>query len=268
MLRDDVRRRSRHRPVDRGGDQSRERGALVRRLAGTAEDERRHADRVEDLPDVGFVEHPEGGHCVARAGRRTHVREVPVRHRLDRRDPERKPKGVGRRAVWRSPTRVDRLQLLLELVRTDAPRVVGSPGDPGSCVAEHQRDRPRRMRSREQAAERTAVGERDDRRPLAAGVVEHGAEVVDALLHRREPIAAQPIGQPRAPVVEADDTAVAGETVDERRHHREPTEDLELGDVRPDQHHVCSSTRPDHLVGQMDVAVSRVPDAVVEHAPD
>jgi hypothetical protein len=69
-------------------------------------------------------------------------------------------------------------------------------------------------------------------------------------------------------VVEADDTAVAGETVDERRHHREPAEDLELGDVRPDQHHVCASTRPDHLVGQMDVAVFRVPDAVVEHAPD
>ena len=93
---------------------------------------------------------------------------------------------------------------------------------------EREGDRARRVCRREQAAEGPAVGERDDQRALAACGVEDGAEVVDPLLDRRQAVSPQPIGEPYAALVVADDPAPSTEMLDELRHRGEAPEVREL----------------------------------------
>jgi len=63
---------------------------------------------------------------------------------------------------------------------------------------------------------------------LAACGVEDGAEVVDSLLDRRQAVSPQPIGEPCAALVVADDPAPSTEMLDELRHRGEAPEVREL----------------------------------------
>jgi triosephosphate isomerase len=63
-------------------------------------------------------------------------------------------------------------------------------------------------------------------------------------------------------MVEADRPAETGQPRGEVDHHGQPVEVLELGDERPDQHHVDVAAAAADLVGDVDVAVLRVSDVV------
>ncbi len=268
MLRHHVRRRAGHRDVARAGDQLRERRTLVGVLAAPAEDEGGHADRAEHAADVGLVEHAKRRGSVSGPGREPHQADVPVDLILERHAFERRPTNVRLRPRPRSPVAIDLGHLALELGLPHAPRVVGRPRHPRTRVAEHECHRALGVRGGEHASERPAVRERDDHRPFAPHGIEHHPEVVDPLLDRRQAVPAQAVREPAAAVVEADQPAEPGEPVGERRHHREAVVLLELRHERPDQDDVDAAARPEHLVGDVDVAVPGVADVVGVHRRD
>ena len=265
MLGDDVHGRTGHRLVAGPGDQPREREGLFGLLAAPAQNERRNADRAEDMADVGFVEHAVCGSRVPGACGDPHVLEVPVhlllvRHTLE---PVAPSACLGHRP--HAPIAVDVRHLLLELAFPRPPRVVGCPRDPGSRVAENECRRSFGVGRREHAAERAAVRERDEHGSLTPGGVEDDPKVVDTLLDRGQAIPAHAVGEARPAVVEADQPPEAPEPFGEIGHGGQPPEVLELGDEGPDAQNVDAAARSDHLVGDVDVAVFDVADVVVRH---
>ena len=125
----------------------------------------------------------------------------------------------------------------------------------GVGVEEHEPRGPLRIRRREQRAHRAALRDAEQERLAAPGGVEHGPNVVHALLERRQRI--DRIGEPRpAPVHQ-----------DEPREPREPLEERREGGLLPrvlDVRHPAGDEEqidvalPDDLVRDVDVASARI----------
>jgi len=88
--------------------------------------------------------------------------------------------------------------------------------------------------------------------------LEHGSDVVHPLLESRELVVGHTVGESRAALVEEDETREGGEALEEVRHRRLLPHQL---DVRDPAGHVDEVARPlaRHLVGDVEVAASRVP---------
>jgi hypothetical protein len=185
MLGDDIERRPGHRLVPGSGDQPCERGPFLDLLTAAAQDERRHADRAEDVADVGLVEHAECRGSVAGACGDLHVPEMPLHLLVVRHALEGKPTNADLCHRTRSPVAVEIRERPLELGLAHAPRIVRCPRDPGSRVAEDEPEGAFRMGRREHAAEWPTVGERHEHCPVASDGVQRRPEVVDTLLDRR-----------------------------------------------------------------------------------
>ncbi len=176
-------------------------------LPTTAEYERRHADRREDVPCIGLVVHAECRRGVPGPCRLAHEVEVPLHEVvvLDILPGDRARIGLGRRPG--APAATHLRQLALELLRPHAPRVVGRPRDAGSCVGEREGHCALGVGGGEERGERATVGKRGDHRTIAPGGVEYDPHVVHSLLERGEAWATKAIRESLAAVVEADQTA-------------------------------------------------------------
>ena len=167
-------RQSRHRLVARARDQARHPCASSARVPPRLRTRRRHANRAEHMADVGLVEHALPPRRRPRAPQaRTNPPAPRTRHLPTG------PPGHRLRRSARSPALLE-AECSGRRRHRSSPRVVGRPGDArASCC--RMRAIVLGMRSREQAAQRPAVRERDDHRALAS------------------PRRAPPVGRPRAP---------------------------------------------------------------------
>ena len=228
------------------GDQARERGALLRLLTAAAEDERRHADRAEDVADVGLVEHPERA-PPRRRGRRRHACTRAYQSTASSNDmPSNGQRRTSPRPSPAFPSRASIVgQLPLELGLAHAPRVVRRPGDARSRVAQHEPHAfaPGASPANMQPSGPPSASATSTARSLPDGV-QHRAEVVHPLLDRRQPVRraggrTDPCrgGRSRSPGRALPSRSV-NDTMTGSRWQM-----LELGDVRPDQHDVDAAAR-------------------------
>jgi hypothetical protein len=150
------------------------------------EDERGPRDGGEHAAHVGLGRHLEPGDGRRRAGAVDHP-VVPILLRgpvvCNARRPQlQQPIRVA------APVCRDLAREHAGLLRSQSPRVVVGPRDPGEAAIEHQRLDAFRVAGGEQRVERAALRDPEHDGALASGGVHHGAEIVHPLLHRGQPL--------------------------------------------------------------------------------
>ena len=206
VLGDDVRGRAGHRLVPAPGIKRGEGAPRARLLAAPAQDERRDADRAEDVANVRLVEHAECGDGVARAGReRACTRGTTHDLLLGRHAVEGQARALALGDRPRTPVAVDARQLALELVFPQCP--TGSRG-PTRCGVACCRARAPPSARDESPRTCTPSGPpsasaTSTARSTSCGVQDR-PQIVDALLDRGQAVSAQPVGEAHTAVVEAD----------------------------------------------------------------
>ena len=221
-------------------------------VAGAMDDERRHADRRQDVANVDLHRDPEPGERRRRRAREATGLCVPLPEPLvaDHRRSQRVEAEVAA-APLRLVGDEDRLQRVL----VEAPRIVGRPRSPRVRRRENERRRPLRERRGEERADRAALGTAEQRCPLRAGGVHHGEDVVHHLLVGAD--LEDPVGEPRAAPVEDDQARERRDPVEERLVRRPPLVLLEVRHVARREDEI---DRPvaEHLVRDVELAALRV----------
>lgn len=150
-------------------------------------------------------------------------------------------------------------QRLLELVLvglcTSPPREVRRPQRPRRAASDRERRNAVRIRRGEENAHRCPFGEPEEGRTLRAGRIHHGTNVVHARLEARR--AADRIGHPGAPLVEADQPRERPEIVQELGEARQLPLQLHVRDEARYEDEVHRPFARD-LVGDVHVAAQRV----------
>jgi hypothetical protein len=221
-------------------------------VADAVQDEGRHADRRQDVPDVHLVVHLEERDVGARA--RAHPEEP--------RPPLANALVAGRagpalvEADGAAPFLLAPLDELSTPLGRGAEGVVGRPRPPGVAPDGDQRARPHGMGRREERAHRPALGVPEERRPLGADGVHHRPDVVHPGLEVRQ--VGHAIREPGAPLVEEDQPREGRQPLEEPAARGLLPEDLEVRHPAGDEDEVPRRIAQ-HLVGDVDVAAPRVP---------
>ena len=221
-------------------------------VAGAVENERRAGDARQQLPHVGLRVHEDEVAGTRRAEPRAAASLEPGAER-----------GVGIRRHGRevhvlAPRALELGRHVRSLLARRRPGIV-VVGVAALRVrpVEHEGARPLRVARREEHAERAAFRVAEERRRLASGRVHDGAHVVHARLEVGE--ADAPVGEPRPPLVEADQPGERPEALEEVSVRRALPVDLEVGEEALHEHEVERAVAR-HLVGDVDVPAARVPD--------
>src|SRR5262249_48714601 len=121
-----------------------------------------------------------------------------------------------------------------------------------------QRGRPLGVRRGEENAHVSTLGVAEQRGTLRTDRLEHGADVVHALLEGRQLVVGDAVGESCAALVEEDEAREGGEALEEVRHRRLLPHQL---DVRDPARNVDEVARPlaRHLIGDVEIAAPRVP---------
>jgi hypothetical protein len=211
------------------------------RVADPVQDQRRHADRRQNVLRVDLAVHAQYGCCSrwARAlplAARKPAQRVGVEGEIRRKCVGHKPAGA--------PFAIDPDNILFEPL----PRERGVPSE---GTIQHQRPSTLGIGCGEQQAHRSALGYAEQRCALRTGRVHHRAHVVHALFESRN--SREPIRQAGAALVEQDQAREAGEAGKEFRVCRVLPGNVE---VRDKARHINYVERPvaDDLVGDVDVA--------------
>src|SRR5262249_35192845 len=121
-----------------------------------------------------------------------------------------------------------------------------------------QRGRPLGVRRGEENAHVSTLGVAEQRGTLRTDRLEHGADVVHALLEGRQLVVGDAVGESCAALVEEDEAREGGEAVEEGRHRRLLPHQL---DVRDPSRNVAEVGPPRArlLIGDVEIAPPRVP---------
>jgi len=149
------------------------------------------------------------------------------------------------------------------IVRLEPPRVVRRPRHPRRRSPQDERGSAFGVAGSEQRRHRAAVAGAEEDNPFRAERVEDGGEVVHALLQRPDP--GSSIGKAHAALVEQDQPRRLGEALVEGDEFGHLPRVLEVGDD-PRHDHEVERSRADGLVGDEEVAGSRVLDVRAVHA--
>ena len=202
------------------------------------DDERRNANRRQDVADVDLEVHPPERCDRARARAHAGVRRPPTHELLvagqARRHPTRD--SVPRRLV-RSPAALGLLDPPQRLLPRPLPGRLLRPGQRRPVRAvENRSGRPLRIRRGEEHRHRSALGDAEERRALRARRVHHRPHVVHSRLEARDP--ADAIGEAGAALVEQDQAP----------HRRQPLVEVDVAAVLPRQLDVRHEPGHDHDV--------------------
>ena len=238
-------------------DESRQVAALLDAQAAVVrpvEHQRRHAHGGQHATDVDLRVHAGEPERRARARAHAQVRRPPL--------PERGIVRLARRALLQAdrpaPAAHDLLAERVPLLARRAPRVVRLAQALRVAADHHQRFGALRVRRREQAAHRSALGHAQQRGARGAHRVHHRADVVHPLLERRQ--LRHAVREAGAALVEQDQPRERGEPEEEARERGLLPEVLEVRDPAHHEHEVERAVAHD-LVGDVDVAAARVAHA-------
>src|SRR5947209_7581235 len=150
----------------------------------------------------------------------------------------------------------DRLNPRGTLLDALRPLVAGSADHPRSRRDQHECADEVRMRCREEHGEGTALGDRDQRRLIRAGGLEHRANIVDLLLQGCGP--GDPTRHPGPTPVELDQPRERGQPGQKARRGRQLPVELDVREPPWDDQDVERSFAS-QLIRELQIAVARVP---------
>lgn len=147
------------------------------------------------------------------------------------------------------------VEICLELLLREAPRVVRRPHQPGIGAAQDERSGPVRVGRCEEHTHGRALGQPEQGRPTGPDGIHHRPQVIHPRFQRGN--SADAVGHARAALVEADLAAPRAHVFQPRREGPQPPLRLEVRDMARSEYDI-ERPSPRDLVGDVHVTAAGV----------